>query len=189
MPDYAANGCPQGDEDHILIHVDVDTLQTPSDFAASDISISQPSDTNMTFWGSLEADTIYTLPNGDYRADVIIENFSALDTCGLDSVDVYLREYHVGKAYINVKSFDVAYGGVTAEVDISDFSEFSKHYTSSICNCAAPKIYSECFDYWAPGDTAVGVEDFSLFAEHYLHSYTPPGGSAPYRGEARLQHR
>ena len=183
MPDYVANGCPQGDANHIVFRVEIDTLQTPTDFAASDISITQPSDTNITFWGSLNADTIYTLPNGDYRAEVVIENFSALDTCGLDSVDIYLREYHVGKAYINVKSYDVVYGGTTGAVDISDFGEFSSHYPSSICDCISQKTYTECFDYWAPGDTAVGVEDFSLFAEHYLHSYTPPGGSSPYREE------
>jgi hypothetical protein len=78
----------------------------------------------------------------------------------------------LGYAHLDIKSPDVALGGVThGKVDLLDFGIFGASYTSP------PKSYNACVDY-VPDWGSINLNDFSEFSAHWGHA-APGGGSAP----------
>jgi hypothetical protein len=172
MPEYAAIGCPFGDGHNIVVYADIAENDVEPPLTTDAITISQPVAENIVFFGSLEADSIEILPNGDYRAHIIIDEFSGCNM--LDSAVVSLHDCGLGYAYLNVRSPDLASGDPKGTVDINDLSIFGANYTSP------PKPYYHCVDYnW---DEHVDIIDFSIFGQHYLHSYDPGSASSRYDG-------
>jgi hypothetical protein len=176
--DAIAVGCPQGDQDHIVVSVAIDESDVANPIPADAITIGQPRGSNIVFYGSLTADSTATLSGGFYRTTITIEAFGA-DTCGVDSAMARLYNMDLGYAPFQAKSLDIATSSMSYGcVNFVDLAKFAFHYPSSICDCVPDWMpYWSCVDY-VPPDTAVGIGDFSLFASHYQHSY-PGGGSAP----------
>lgn len=175
--DTTAVGCPQGDRDHIVISVAIDERDVVGPVPPDKITIGQPCDSNIVFYGPLVADSAATLSEGFYRTTITVEGFGA-DSCGVDSSVVRLYNIDLGYARFDVKSFDVQTSGATRGiVGLPDLATFANHFPSSVCNCLSNYMpYWSCVD-WAPVDTVVNLGDLSAFSPHWQHSYPDSGPS------------
>jgi hypothetical protein len=171
-----AVGCPQGDQDEIVVFVAIDDEDVANPIPADGITISQPNSPERVFYGPLTADSAATLSDGFWRTTITVNAFGA-DSCGVDSALVKLYNMDLGYARFEVKSVDVN-STTPGIVNLPDLSVFAAHYPSSICDCIPGYWpYWSCVD-WAGRDTVVALADYSLFACHWNHQYSPGGGGA-----------
>ena len=174
MPDTAVNGCPQGDQDYISVHLEI-SGDVMTAIPKEAITIAQPEGGNVVFFEDEIADYDPVLDGDVYRTTITIEKFSG---CGEDAAMVSINGIDRGYAHINVKSPDLERVTTLGSIGLLDYSEFAMHYQSTPCECIPNfmKPFDDCVDYTIPPDTTIGLLDFSTFYLHYGHQYQAGGG-------------
>lgn len=170
LADTFATGCPQGDEEELVIEIDFDADAT-RDILPGELTFGQPVNGNVYLFGSSppEADSAGTDENG-FTTTITLAEYSG---CGTDEIPILLNGIEVGRATVEVKSPDrIHTAGSSGKVDLADLSAFSFAYNS----CAGEENYDACFDYVVEPLSCVQANDLGIFSEHYSHEFPGAGG-------------